>query len=139
MKALRQAFIASDSRIRIGYERNKGGTLSEIPNPPDVTINERPWLKSVTVTGSASFFGASTKGKTSTRFDLSPDLTCIIGGSMTGKSTFLDGLRVYVDAPLPDGDTLIKQVKARGLERFLGGSPEIELECPGRDPDSKTP
>ena len=59
IEALRQAFIASDSRIRIGYERNAIGALTEIANPPDVTVNERPWLKSVTVAGGASFFGAT--------------------------------------------------------------------------------
>ena len=136
IEALRQAFIASDSRIRIGYERNVNGSLSEIPKPPDITVNQRPWLKSVTVSGSASFFGASGQGKPGAHFDLSPDLTCIIGGSMTGKSTFLDGLRVHVDAPLPDNDTLLEQVKARGRERFLGGSPEVE-ECPGQDTTAK--
>ena len=137
IEALRQAFIASDSRIRIGYERNVNGSLSEIPKPPDITVNQRPWLKSVTVSGSASFFGASGQGKPGAHFDLSPDLTCIIGGSMTGKSTFLDGLRVHVDAPLPDDHTLVDQVKARGRERFLGGSPEVELECPGQDTTAK--
>ena len=137
IEALRQAFIASDSRIRIGHERNADGALCEIPNPPDVTMHQRPWLKSVTVAGAASFFGTTGEGKPETRFDLSPDLTCVIGGSMTGKSTFLDGLRVHVDAPLPDDDTLVKQVKARGREGFLGGSPEVELECPGRDTTAK--
>ncbi len=133
IEALRQAFIASDSRVRIGYRRDTDGDLEEIPDPPDVTMNDRPWLKSVTVTGRASFFGANGAGGSGSRFDLSPDLTCIIGGSMTGKSTFLDGLRVYVGAPLPDGNSLAEQVRARGRDRFLGGSPEVELECPGRD------
>ena len=133
IEGLRQAFIASDSRIRIGYERNADSTLSVLLKPPDITLNHRPWLKSVTISGSASFFGAGGKGKADTQFELSPDLTCIIGGSMTGKSTLLDGLRVYVDAPLPDNDKLLEQVKARGRERFLGGSPKVELECPSRD------
>ena len=133
IEALRQAFIASDSRMRVGYERNADGTLAEIGHPPDVTVNERPWLKSVTVSGGASFFGAR-KDARSTRFDLNPDLTCIIGGSMTGKSTFLDGLRLYVEAPLPKDGGLRKQVEARGRERFLGGSPEVQLDCPGQDP-----
>ena len=167
IEALRQAFIASDSRMRIAYERNADGGLTEVP-APDVTVNERPWLKSVTVTGGASFFranGASRSGndsvsnsnidetldeifgevfnkagqagqaeQTECRFDLSPDLTCIIGGSMTGKSTLLDGLRVHVGAPLPQDHGLKNQVDARGRQRFLAGSPEITLECPGRDP-----
>ena len=133
IEALRQAFIASDSRIRIGYERGVEGALSEIPNPPDVIMNKRPWLKSVTVSGRASFFGAIGEGEPSARFDLSPDLTCIIGGSMTGKSTFLDGLRVHVGAPPPQDNGVKRQVEARGKERFLGGSAEVVLDCPGRD------
>ena len=132
IEALRQAFIASDSRMRIGYERNAAGALTEIA-APDVTVHERPWLKTVTVKGRASFFGGNDASEAS-RFDLSPDLTCIIGGSMTGKSTFLDGLRVYAGAPLPQSDMIRRQVEARGRERFLGGSPEVTLECPGGDP-----
>ena len=134
IEALRQAFIASDSRMRLGYERSADGKLVETSNPPDVTMNERPWLKSVTVAGRASFFGVRNDGELATRFDLSPDLTCIIGGSMTGKSTFLDGLRVHTGASMPQDDGAKKQVEARGKERFLGGSPEVVLECPGRDP-----
>ena len=132
IEALRQAFIASDSRMRIGYERDSAGGLAEIA-APDITVNERPWLKSVTVRGRASFFGGK-DGTAVSRFDLSPDLTCIIGGSMTGKSTFLDGLRVHARAPLPHNDLIRRQVEARGREKFLGGSPEVTLECPGSDP-----
>ena len=132
IESLRQAFIASDSRIRLAYERSADGCLHETPAPPDVTVNARPWLKSVTVTGRASFFdGARGAGS---RFELSPDLTCIIGGSMTGKSTLLDGLRVHLDAPLPHDDGIRSQVAARGRDRFLGGSPEVTLDCPGQDP-----
>ena len=133
IEALRQALIASDSRVRIGYEYSANGGLSEITNPPDVTMNKRPWLKSVSVSGRASFFGSEGEGKPGTRFELSPDLTCVIGGSMTGKSTFLDGLRVHVGAPLPQAGSVKDQVKARGKVRFLGGSPKVDLECPGRD------
>ena len=133
VEALRQAFIASDSRMRIAYQRNASGHLTETP-APDVTVSERPWLKSITVKGRASFFGAT--DDRSIRFDLSPDLTCIIGGSMTGKSTLLDGLRVHVGAPLPQDHALRVQVEARGRERFLGGSPEVSLECPGSDSTS---
>ena len=133
IEALRQAFIASDSRVRIGYRRNSDGALEETPDPPDVTMNNRAWLKSVAVSGRASFFGGDKAGESSTVFELSPDLTCIIGGSMTGKSTFLDGLRVHVNADMPDDDRLAEQVVARGKDRFLGGSPEVQLECPGQD------
>ena len=132
IEALRQAFIASDSRMRIAYERHEEGDLVEVP-ALDVTVNRRPWLKSITVKGRASFFGAGDESR-ATRFDLSPDLTCIIGGSMTGKSTLLDGLRVYTRAPLPQDPAIKDQVKTRGRTRFLGGSPEVELECPASDP-----
>ena len=152
VEALRQAFIASDSRVRMAYEHDGAGNLIEAP-APDVTVNERPWLKSVTVRGNASFFGSSGDGApddglgfandlgesgqnelTECRFCLSPDLTCIIGGSMTGKSTFLDGLRMHVGADPPQDPSLKAQVEARGRKLFLAGSPEVTLECPGRDP-----
>ena len=110
------------------------GDLKEIPNPPDVTMNQRPWLKSVKVSGNASFFGTGSEDDKGSHFDFSPDLTCVIGGSMTGKSTLLDGLRVYVAAPLPQDDSVRKQVEARGKDRFLSGSAEVVLDCPGRDP-----
>jgi len=137
IEALRQAFIASDSRVRIGYWREANGELKEIPNPPDVTMNQRPWLKSVKVSGKASFFGASGEDEQGSHFDFSPDLTCVIGGSMTGKSTLLDGLRVQVDADLPQDDSVREQVEERGKLRFLSGSAEVVLDCPGRDPTAE--
>ena len=97
VEALRQAFIANDSRLRIGFERDDDGEMRPIGDSPDVTMSKRPWLKQVDIHGTASFFG--TKGGTGSQIRLSPDVTCIIGGSMTGKSTFLDGLRVHVAAP----------------------------------------
>ena len=133
IEALRQAFIASDSRIRIGFERDSDGALAPIERPPDVTMNDRPWLKSVTVSGRASFFGTGGDDESATFFDLSPDLTCLIGGSMTGKSTFLDGLRVHIGAPLPHDDNVKKQVEERGKGRFHAGSARVVLDCPGRD------
>ena len=133
IEALRQAFIAHDSRMRIAYERRADRSLSEIPDPPDVTVSSRPWLKSVTIAGGASFFRADGESGSERRFELSPDLTCIIGGSMTGKSTFLDGLRVHVDAPLPPDEGLRGQVEARGKDGFLAGSPKVTLDCPGQD------
>ena len=134
IEALRQAFIASDSRVRIGYYREGNSDLMEIPNPPDVTMHERSWLKSAKVSGKASFFGASGEDEQGSQFDFSPDLTCVIGGSMTGKSTLLDGLRVHVAAPLPQDERVRQQVEERGKDRFLSGSAEVVLECPGRDP-----
>ena len=137
IEGLRQAFIASDSRVRIGYRRDVNGDLKEIQDPPDVTMNKRPWLKSVKVSGKASFFGNGNEVEKSSRFDFSPDLTCIIGGSMTGKSTLLDGLRVHVVAPLPKDKSAQEQVVARGKNRFLSGSAEVALDCPGRDPTAE--
>ena len=133
IEALRQAFIAGNSRVRIGYKHVDSGELEEIPDPPDVTMNKRPWLKSVNVSGNASFFGAA-EDEQGSQFDFSPDLTCIIGGSMTGKSTLLDGLRMHVAASPPQNESVREQVAARGKNRFLSGSAEVVLDCPGRDP-----
>ena len=140
IEALRQAFIASDSRIRIGFERMGNGGLTEIREPPDVMLSGRSWLKSVTVQGGASFFGGTIEGAPrKTTFSLSPDLTCIIGGSMTGKSTFLDGLRLRVTAPLPTDPRIKQQVEERARERFAGGAAQIDLEIPGSDPNQQFP
>ena len=131
IKALRQAFIASDSRMRIGFERGEDGSLRPASDAPDVTLNGRPWLKEVEVLGPASFFGGGSGG---VRVRFSPDLTCIIGGSMTGKSTLLDGLRVHTKARLPSDGSIREQVEARGREVFGAGSPEVRLDCPGSRP-----
>ena len=140
IEALRQAFIAGDSRVRIGFERGDDGGLREIADPPDVTANERPWLREATIRGGAAFFGGREAGKPrETRFRLSPDLTCIVGGSMTGKSAFLDGLRVHLGAPLPADESIRRQVEARGRDVFAAGSPEIDLDCPGQDRTAPPP
>ena len=133
IEALRQAFIASDSRMRTGFERGKDGILRPIGDSPDVMLNRRPWLKEVEVRGPASFFGGAAAGAS---FRFSPDLTCIIGGSMTGKSTLLDGLRVHVEAPLPSDGSIRDQVEERGRNVFGAGSPEVRLDCPGSNPVS---
>ena len=137
LMALRQAFIAGHSRMRFGYERGRNGVLSETSSTPDALADRRPWLRSVTVSGGASFFGSDANHERRTRFDFSPDITCIIGGSMTGKSTLLDGLRVHTGAPLPRDRGLMGQVEARGRERFLAGSPEVVLDC--RNVDATAP
>lgn len=134
IEGLRQAFIAGDSRVRIGYRREANGDLEEITDPPDVTMYRRPWLKSVTVSGKASFFGNGKGVEQGNQFDFSPDLTCIIGGSMTGKSTLLDGLRVHVAAQLPKDESAKRQVESRANIRFLSGSAVVDLDCPGSDP-----
>ena len=132
VEALRQAFIANDSRIRIGFERDGDGEIQPISDAPDVMLNTRPWLKTVDIHGTASFFG--TKGNTGSHIRLSPDVTCIIGGSMTGKSTLLDGLRILVGAPLPNDESIRNQVETRGRDIFAAGSPVVEIDCPGSDP-----
>ena len=140
VEALRQAFISSDSRVRIAFARGTDGALGVRPESPDVTTSGRPWLKSVTVEGGASFFGRAVDGKpVVTRFDLSPDMTCIIGGSMTGKSTLLDGLRSYVKAPMPQNENIKKQVRSRGDTVFLGGSATVSLDLIGTDPSESFP
>lgn len=132
VEALRQAFVANDSRIRMGFERNEAGELRPIGDSPDVMLNSRPWLKTLKIRGTASFFG--TKEATVPRIRLSPDVTCIIGGSMTGKSTLLDGLRIHVEAPLPKDESIREQVETRGRSIFGAGSPEVTMDCPGSDP-----
>ena len=132
--ALRQAFVANDSRVRLGFDKGGDGKLRPIDDPPDVAANGRPWLREATIRGVASFFGGRKDGApVETRFPLSPDLTCIIGGSMTGKSAFLDGLRVHIRARPPDDEWVRAQVEARGRKVFAG-SPTVDLDCRGGDP-----
>ena len=134
VEALRQAFVASDSRMMIGFTKAEAGKLKTISDPPDIVLNDRPWLREVKVSGGASFFGGSQGGTPRTiKFRLSPDLTCVIGGSMTGKSTLLDGLRCHVGVPKPVDDAVRANVDARG-RIFAAGAPEIVLDCPGTDP-----
>lgn len=132
IEALRQAFIASESRLRIAYHRDEAGSFQSLSEPPDPLQGRRAWLRQVTVRGEAAFFGGREGGSTrEVTVELSPDLTCIIGGSMTGKSTLLDGLRVHVGAEMPTDERLRKDVEERGRNRFLAGSPEITLDTPG--------
>jgi len=63
-------------------------------------------------------------------------LTCIIGGSMTGKSTLLDGLRFTMQGSrgLPSQDAAIrKAIEARARNVFLSGNTEVTLESPAGD------
>lgn len=137
IEALRQAFVANDSRVRIGFERDAHGKIRVLSKPPDILDSERPWLRSVTVRGGQSFFGGQQDGiPRATKFEFSPDLTCIIGGSMTGKSTLLDGLRIRTKAPLPEDDNLQAQVEERANAGFLVGAADVDLDCPGSDPTS---
>jgi hypothetical protein len=133
IEALRQAFIANESRLRLWFERDEGGNVRAKPGSPDAMRGSRPWLRRITLRGEASFFGGR-EGESSrtASIDLSPDLTCVIGGSMTGKSTLLDGLRVHIGADMPSSKRLSEEVDARGRGRFLAGQPEIEIDTPGR-------
>lgn len=131
IEALRQSFIASESRLRTAYERGKSGSLLPLPEPPDPLKGKRPWLRSVSVRGSAAFFGGQTNQEREVKVELSPDLTCIIGGSMTGKSTLLDGLRMHLGMEMPSNERLREQVEIRGRDIFLAGQPEVQLDTPG--------
>lgn len=129
IEALRQAFLAYrwQSRSRLAYVKDAAGALVPDPAIGAPLPTARPWLRSVEVSGGLSFFGGS--GRT-TRFEFSPDLTCIIGGSMSGKSTLLDGLRMHFGAAMPDPAKLAnvkKDVEDRARGRFLVGSPQV---CP---------
>ena len=136
IEALRQAFIAHDSRLRIGHELSPNGDFRDLSDPPDAMRHERPWLRSVSVQGTAAFFD-SKHDEPPVTFEFSPDLTCVIGGSMTGKSTLLDGLRVHVGAPPPQDDRMQRQMNERAAERFLAGAPTVELDIPGSDPTAE--
>ena len=135
IEALRQAFIAGESRVRIGFAKESKGTLRPIADPPCVEASNRPWLRAAHVGDGASFFGGMDRNALAESvIPFSPDLTCIIGGSMTGKSTLLDGLRVRTDAPLPLEESVKSQVLSRALKKFRAKSPKIKLDCPGQDP-----
>lgn len=134
IQALRQAFIAEDSRLRIAFERNEFGDIVPTNAPQYLESTKRPWLKTVTIRGGMSFFHRDgSTDDSETTFVLNPDLTCIIGGSMTGKSVLLDGLRVHTEAPPPADESIRKQVEARGWGRFADRIARIELDCPGQN------
>jgi len=110
------------------------GQLKELAGPPDPQVSGRPWLRRLELEGGASFFGGHVDGRPiRATFDFSPDLTCIIGGSMTGKSTLLDGLRCYTEAGLPRDKRLAENVRARGEDIFLAGQPTISLDVSAPD------
>jgi hypothetical protein len=132
IEAVRQAFLASDSRLRLAYTRAGDSTSLVIAESlPDPHAPERPWLRSIRVAGGASFFGGREgESERATEFRLSPDLTCVIGSRMSGKSTFLDGLRKYFGCPLPQDDRVQKDVDHRG-SHFLRGS-NVSVDVRGR-------
>ncbi len=132
LEALRQAFLGRDSRLRIPYVRDAAGQFILDPNlpvPVPQGSDARPWVREIRVQGGTSFL----RGQT---FRLSPDLTCIIGGSMTGKSTLLDGLRLTFggEGEMPDRSTPVgRDALARARDRFLSGGTLVEMESPVGD------
>jgi hypothetical protein len=138
IEALRQAFLAHDSRLRLAYDRGAPNERLMPVEVPDPLALSRPWLRSVRVDGGTSFFGGRDGTTThSTTIQLNPDLTCIIGGRMAGKSTLLDGLRVMFGYPLPNDLQVQGDVVDRAGQRFSSGSPTVELDiCGPVDPTS---
>lgn len=134
IEALRQAFLASDSRLRICYKRNQSGDLELRDDLPDPLAPDRPWIKSITLSGGTSFFGGfdtASQQPHEQKFMFSPDLSCVIGGRMSGKSTLLDGLRVYFSRTLPAEEDVKKGVEERADLRFLSGNPTITPDVRG--------
>lgn len=134
IESLRQAFLAGDCRVRLAFERGGGQELVPCANLPDPLAANHSWLRRVVVSGGTSFFRRATGNPSveiGNTFELSPDLTCIIGGRMCGKSTLLDGLRVRIGSPLPtDADTK-SQVESRANQRFLSGNARCDLDVRG--------
>ncbi len=132
--ALKQAFLASDSRLRIAYNKNGAGALMVRPDLPDPRAGNRPWLRSIQIRGGTSFF-AGTDTTTNTEreqtFRFNPDLTCIIGGRMSGKSTLLDGLRLWFGHELPAEPAVHQDVEQRARSKFLSGDPNISVVIRG--------
>jgi ABC-type cobalamin/Fe3+-siderophores transport system ATPase subunit len=131
--ALRQSLLASDSRMRIVY-RKQDGQLLVRADLPDPKAGDRPWLRLVTVKGGTSFFAGTDKSTGQVRqqtFHFNPDLTCVIGGRMSGKSTLLDGLRVHCAQPLPDEADVRTDVERRARDKFLSGTPAIVVDIRG--------
>ena len=118
IEALRQAFIAGESRLRLTFDQAAKGGLIVADRHPDPLVTDRPWIRSLTVRGGTSFFGGGANGDGGTRVQFSPDLTCIIGGSMTGKSTLLDGMRNELGLPFPRSEQLEKVIRERATKIF---------------------
>ncbi len=128
IEGLRQAFLAHDSRLRIAYVRDASKSFVLRPDPPSTEASGRPWIRRVSIRGAGSFFGGPSSAPATAEFEFSPDLTCIIGPSMAGKSTLLDGLRVHLRAKLPKDPELSKSVLSRAEVRFSAGRPDVAVE-----------
>lgn len=136
IESLRQAFLASDSRLRIPYYKDESDSLQLLDDMPSAIPLNRSWLHSVHIKGGASFFGGTDEDGTTneTIFRFNPDLTCIIGPRMSGKSTLLDGLRLYTDHDLPRDEETRRNVLSRAENVFLPGGPEISITVKGPVP-----
>jgi len=139
ISALRQALLARDARTRLPFARLPDGELGVRTDLPEPCPLGRPWLREAHVQGGTSFHRDQV-------FRFSPDLTCIIGGSMTGKSTLLDGLRLCIEGEkgLPDPrSSLGAAVLARARDGLLSGGAQVALVSPAGDPtipvDRRTP
>ena len=84
IESLRQSFLAHDSRLRIIYKCFDGEVPELRDDLPEVIPIKRPWLRSIKITGGASFFGGKdTSGsERSVLFNFNPDFNCIIGPSV---------------------------------------------------------
>lgn len=134
IESLRQAFLAGESRVRLAFQSGTGATLIPRTDLPDPLSANRPWLRKAVVKGGTSFFrqaSGTPPAEVGNTFELSPDLTCIIGGRMCGKSTLLDGLRVHLGAPLPTEVATRADVESRGRTRFLSGNATCDLDICG--------
>lgn len=137
IEALRQAFLAPDSRMRLMVKPDDEASQVMLgPRGVEPVPLARPWMRSVKITGGTSFFGGLSDGRArTTTLNFNPDLTCIVGGRMSGKSTVLDGLRVAYGFPMPADENVAEDVGERAENRFLSGNPEIEVDiCGPGDP-----
>ena len=127
--ALRQAFLAAESRVACPYTRNQDGKLELRPDLPDPLAGGQPWLREVCPLSSSFFRDPPKNGGEGPKIRFNPGLTCVIGGRMSGKSTLLDGLRAASNTPLPTASDVARDVQARA-ELFVGGG-EPTLEYAG--------
>lgn len=127
VEALRQAFLAADSRLRLPFIKGTKGEIVPDPMAPRAVPNNRPWVRSVKVSGGASFFGGiEPDGRPKeAEFRFNPDLTCIIGSRLTGKSVLLDGMRIGLGFEPPEEREISQDVVDRAQKRFLAGSPNL--------------
>jgi len=142
IESLRQSLLAADSRLRIAYRPDAQGRLVVAQGLPDPAAGDRPWLQGIAVKGGTSFFGgqdAASNSPVTSVFQFSPDFTCVIGGRMSGKSTLLDGIRLWFGFDLPTDAAERKDVDGRARNRFLSGSPEIQAEVRGPIPLTSPP